>query len=312
VSWPYLAVGIITDATPTEFAQFAKKKEPGTPIEFTSPGGNLLAALKLGEMIRNLGYDTSLGEFCASACAYAIMGGVKRHIAEKELNQDSNYDNRFAGPSGTKLGIHQFYRSEALSEPQAKAFSAIDKSADQMIMGVLLEYALRMGIDTHLVSVASGIPPWQDIRWLTQEEMIAWNVDNVHRRYTDLVLHAFGRSGSYVEVGNTRGPDSTYLRMFCQHNIKEPLFAFITNYDLQRASIGPVETEAAGKATDYVRRMLGFLTLDLDFGSGQPVLSSFQIYDIQGVMQTKSTVRVFAVLRAMGLARQNAERLKAR
>ena len=107
------------------------------------------------------------------------------------------------------------------------------------------------------------------------------NIDNVHRRYTDVVFRAFGRSGSYVEVGNVRGPDSSYLRMFCQNNIKEPLFAFIANYDLQRASIGPVETEAAGKAADYVRRVLGFLALDLDFGSGQPMLSSFQIHDIQ-------------------------------
>ena len=42
------------------------------------------------------------------------------------------YDNRFIGVSGTKLGIHQFYRSDALTEPQKKAFSAIDKSTDQM------------------------------------------------------------------------------------------------------------------------------------------------------------------------------------
>src|SRR5215471_13112776 len=40
VSWPYLAVGVITEATPTAFAEFAKKNRPDTPIEFTSPGGN--------------------------------------------------------------------------------------------------------------------------------------------------------------------------------------------------------------------------------------------------------------------------------
>ena len=141
------------------FADFAKKNQPDTPIEFTSPGGNLLAALKLGELIRNAGYDTSLGEVCASACAYAIMGGVKRYLAQKTVDLDSDYDNRFIGASGTKLRIHQFYRSDALTEPQKKAFSAIDKSTDQMLMGILLEYTLRMGIDTRLVSTASGIPP---------------------------------------------------------------------------------------------------------------------------------------------------------
>ena len=145
VSWPYIAVGIITEDTPLAFAEFAKKNGPDTPIEFTSPGGNLLAALKLGEMVRQAGFDTSLGEICASACAYAIMGGVKRYVAQKTIDRDSDYGNRFIGASGTKLGIHQFYRSDSLSEPQKKAFSAIDKSVDQMLLGILLEWVLTRG-----------------------------------------------------------------------------------------------------------------------------------------------------------------------
>jgi hypothetical protein len=166
VNNPYMAVGMITADTPLAFAEFAKKNPPNAPIEFISPGGNLLGALKLGELIRNGGYDTSLGKVCASACAYAIMGGVKRYVVQSEFDQDSDYDNRNVGATGTKLGIHQFYQSDALNEPQKRAFSAIDKSADQVLMGILLEYALRMGVDTRLVSVASSIPPWQEIRWL--------------------------------------------------------------------------------------------------------------------------------------------------
>ncbi len=302
VSWPYLAVGVITEATPTAFAEFAKKNRPDIPIEFTSPGGNLLAALKLGEMIRNAGFDTSLGEFCASACAYAIMGGVKRYIARTELNTESDYDNRFIDASGTKLGIHQFYRSEALSEPQKKAFSAIDKSTDQMLMGILLEYTLRMGIDTHLVSVASSIPPWQDIRWLTQEEMIGWNVDNTHRRYTDLVFRAFGRSGSYVEVSNVRGPEASYLRMFCQGNVREAaLLAFITD-----STSGGLSATAA---TEHVRDVLKRMNISLEFGSEKRAGAAFQIQDVKGTMQAQGKIRVFAVIRPSALARQEAERL---
>jgi len=302
VSWPYLAVGVITEATPTAFAEFAKKNRPDIPIEFTSPGGNLLAALKLGEMIRNAGFDTSLGEFCASACAYAIMGGVKRYIARTELNTESDYDNRFIDASGTKLGIHQFYRSEALSEPQKKAFSAIDKSTDKMLMGILLEYTLRMGIDTHLVSVASSIPPWQDIRWLTQEEMIGWNVDNTHRRYTDLVFRAFGRSGSYVEVSNVRGPEASYLRMFCQGNVREAaLLAFITD-----STSGGLSATAA---TEHVRDVLKRMNISLEFGSEKRAGAAFQIQDVKGTMQAQGKIRVFAVIRPSALARQEAERL---
>ena len=142
VNHPYLAVGVITADTPKAFAEFAKQNPPSAPIEFTSPGGNLLGALRLGELIRNGGYDTSLGEECASACAYAISGGVRRYIVKKEFDSDADHDNRNVGAAGTKLGIHQFYNSDALNEPQKKAFSAIDQSAQQLLMGILLEYTL--------------------------------------------------------------------------------------------------------------------------------------------------------------------------
>jgi hypothetical protein len=36
---PYFAVGTITDATPSTFAEFAKTNPADTPIEFVSPGG---------------------------------------------------------------------------------------------------------------------------------------------------------------------------------------------------------------------------------------------------------------------------------
>jgi hypothetical protein len=156
---PHLAVGTITEATPAAFAEFAKRNPSGAPVEFHSPGGNLLAALKLGEMLRTGGYDTSLGALCASACVYAIIGGVNRYIAKTAFDADSDYDNRNIGATGTKLGIHQFYQSAALDEPLRKAFSAIDKSSDQMLMALLLEYAMRMGVDLRLVSAASSIPP---------------------------------------------------------------------------------------------------------------------------------------------------------
>jgi hypothetical protein len=218
---PYLAVGTITNATPVSFAEFAKNNPPDATIEFTSPGGNLIAALKLGAMIRAGGYYTSLGEVCASACAYSMLGGVKRYVAQ-QVDEDWDYDNRNQGASGTKFGVHQFYHSAALEEPQKKVFSAIDTSADQTLMGILLEYTLRMGVDVRLVSAAASIPPWQEIRWLTQDEMIAWNVDNTHRLYTDLVLHSFGQRGSYVEVRSTKGADESYLKMFCKNSINEP------------------------------------------------------------------------------------------
>ena len=292
VNFPYLAVGIITADTPDAFVEFAKKHSPDAPIELTSPGGNVLAALKLGELIRNGGYDTSLGELCASACTYAIMGGVRRYVVRKEFTVDSDYDNGNVGATGTKLGIHQFYNNDALNEPQKKAFSAIDQSLQQLLMGILLEYTLRMGIDTRLVSVASTIPPWEDMRWLTPEEMIAWNIDNTRRRYTDVALHAFGRSGAYVEVENVRGTDVSYLRLFCQNNVREPLFTFIT--DVQVPS--DRDTKAQIKwALDYVRDLLDHLNISVEFGSDVRPADKFQVHDLQGLRRERTA---FAFLRS--------------
>jgi len=302
----YLAVGVITSDTPKAFAEFAKKTRPDAPIEFTSPGGNLLAGLKLGELIRNGGYDTSLGQLCASACAYAIMGGVRRYIARREFDGDTDYDNRNVGATGTKLGIHQFYNSDALDEPQKKAFSAIDQSSQQLLMGILLEYTLRMGIDTRLVSVASTIPPWEDMRWLTPEEILAWNIDNTRRRYTDLVLQAFGPSGTYIETENVRGEQTSYLRLFCQNNVREPLFAFIT--DVRAPSDRDTKTQIKS-ALDYVRGLLDRLNINLEFGPGVRSTNKFQLHDLQGSAQGKNGVRVFAVVGPVGFSRQDAERL---
>jgi hypothetical protein len=249
----------VTKDTPAAFAQFAKRHPPDAPIEFVSPGGVLMAGLKLGELIRAGGYDTSLGEVCASACAYAILGGVNRYIAKSDTGADTDFDNRNTGASGDKLGIHQFYQDAALDKPTKKAFAAIDKSADQMTMAILLEYTVRMGADVRLVQAASTVPPWQDLRWLTQEEMTEWKLDNTHRVYTGLTFDSFGRSGSYVEVGSMRGTAQSTLRMFCKNGVKEPVFTFITD----QVILIPHPENPVAFARDYVARTLDSLNIVL-------------------------------------------------
>lgn len=309
VNYPYLAVGKITDATPAAFAEFSKKNPPESPIEFVSPGGSLLPALQLGELIRAGKYDTSLGELCASACAYAIMGGVNRYIAQREFSADWDYDNRNIGAEGTKFGIHQFYQSASLDEPTKKAFSAIDKSGDQIAMAILLEYTLRMGGDVRLVQAASAIPPWQGLRWLTQEEMIAWKVDNTHRLYTGLSFHSFGRAGSYIEVGSTKGAAESYLRIFCKNNVKEPLFTFIFMIDQTITRNGPgAISDPIAAAKEYVTNLLSGMNIVLSTETS-PLTGEFQIQDVQGFAEKDGVIRIFAALRPIGFNRQNADKL---
>lgn len=170
------AEGKITRNTPKSFQEFLKKSGArDTFVQFDSPGGNLLAAIKLGELIRAAKLDTSVGGtvfhqnggmwsgtrpgICASACAYAFLGG-KMRIA-----------------SGNEIGVHQFYDSDALTDPQKKAFSAIDLSINQVLSGIVLDYALKMGVKPGLISLADSTPPWK-IHFLTTPELKNLRVTN--------------------------------------------------------------------------------------------------------------------------------------
>lgn len=54
-----IAEGTIQPDTPQVFARFIAQKKRNGAVRFNSPGGNLLAGLKLGEMIRSAGLFTS-------------------------------------------------------------------------------------------------------------------------------------------------------------------------------------------------------------------------------------------------------------
>jgi hypothetical protein len=308
VNNPYLAVGVITESTPTAFAEFAKTNQPYAPIEFTSTGGNLLAALKLGELIRDGRYDTSLGKICASACTYAIMGGVKRYIAEQELNADSDYDNRNVGATGTQLGVHQFYSAEALSEPQKRAFSSIDKSADQVLAGILLDYTLRMGVDPKVVAIASSIPPWEKIRWLTQDEMLAWKFDNTHRQYGSLMLQPFGRLGSYVETKSFRGKEESYLRIFCKKGVDEPFLVFVVDSSVLGVHV-PENSEAKSIFIEEARSLLSRMVLSLELEHEKIPSLRFATEEVKAV-KSGDTMQVYNVVRALGISRDKMRSLR--
>ncbi len=146
-----------------------------TSIRFFSPGGELHAALELGVYIRERGFDTyvtdadyihpgSIGmvrsvqrSACYSACVYAFAGGVHRHADDKSL------------------GIHQFAvagasPSNARDPAGAAATLAITKWLDS--------YVTEMGIDPHLVTMASDTANGAPVRLLDAAEMRALNLDN--------------------------------------------------------------------------------------------------------------------------------------
>lgn len=140
-------------------------------ICFNSVGGDLGGALALGSLIRKLDLDTCLAPeysrvvpnsggneevfvseaICASACTFALAGGVNRVI---EAN--------------SKYGVHQFYKTNG----------NIGDSSTQANIVVLASYLEKMGIDRQLLDTASLIKP-EDIYWLTPLELQKFGVDNM-------------------------------------------------------------------------------------------------------------------------------------
>ncbi|EKS34245.1 hypothetical protein HMPREF9695_04155 [Afipia broomeae ATCC 49717] len=236
-----IAEGAIENDTPEKLKKFIdQKKIPrGSSLRLNSPGGNLLSGIKLGEVIRAAGLFTSVGKtvgeessfdpetilekvldgtsyevrngVCASACVYAFVGGVTRFAAK------------------SKIGIHQFYDERSVSEPLAKTASSVDRSADQLLTALLLEYIVRMGIDPRLVSLAGTIPPWGEMRWLSSSELIDLKIDNSETSFTPLSVEPFGASGAYVETVSRSVYYTFRLRLYCRGVADKAFVAFLSN-----------------------------------------------------------------------------------
>ena len=137
-----VAEGTITSDTPELFASFIsdKRKTGNIPqyLHINSPGGELFAAIKLGDLFRKSEISVfvakTLGEFdnsgsyiddrlisrntaiCASACVVAFAGGKRR------LTIKDHYANAISVSRDRKFLVHQFYSADALVEPEKNNF----------------------------------------------------------------------------------------------------------------------------------------------------------------------------------------------
>ena len=153
------ATGEIADDTAKAFTTFVHATQfvPHV-VRLNSPGGNLVGGIALGEAFRTEGFATEVGSskpypnpingglplfeeapgVCASACAYAFLGGTARTL-------DPN----------SRLGFHQFFTASALTAPAAKLFSGQDLDATQRLTAALVLYIVQMGVDPRLIGLAS-------------------------------------------------------------------------------------------------------------------------------------------------------------
>ena len=180
-SWT-VAEGEITHDTPRLFEkyvseQIAKGSGYG-PIVIDSPGGDLFAGLELGRMFRKLGVFTFVAKskrpewcsadpkstsycsdyfeeiypgICASACAYAFLGGTVRAVAPK---------NSFTGHELSKIGFHQFYSTLNLEEKLIEVLeNETFTSKEQITSAFIIQYLTDMKVDPNIISLAALAGP---------------------------------------------------------------------------------------------------------------------------------------------------------
>ena len=132
-------------------------------IQLNSLGGNLLAGMELGRIIRKYGASTSVGKYrpgnstgesgvCYSACALAFLGADYRYI-----QQGSEYGvHRFVNPAGPKTD---------------------DLAIGQILSAAIGNYIREMGVDSALfeLTVKAGA---SEIYLLSKDELEKLRVVN--------------------------------------------------------------------------------------------------------------------------------------
>lgn len=168
-----VADGVIEAQTPQTFVNFLKSGSSDSKLRrivfFNSRGGNVVASMVFGHILRGLHIAGVVGRFdadgdpgpyvgeCLSACVYALMGAVRR-----------------VAPPGSEVGLHRMSIVE--SEGGGLFGSHVQRSfADPPMVAVLGRYARRMGVDPALVRRAESLPP-DTVHVLTRDEMRRWSL----------------------------------------------------------------------------------------------------------------------------------------
>ncbi len=167
-----VADGVIESSTPQAFVDFLKSgaedKKLKRIVFFNSRGGNVVASMAFGHMLRELRVAGVVGRFhaqgdpgpyigeCLSACVYAMMGAVRR-----------------VAPPGSEVALHRMSIVE--TEGEGWFGQRTTRSfADAPMVAVLARYARGMGVNPALVLAAESLPP-DTMHVLSPEEMRRWS-----------------------------------------------------------------------------------------------------------------------------------------
>jgi hypothetical protein len=171
-----VAEGVIEEDTPEEFVAFLRSAAGMSDLRdvvvLNSPGGRVVASMRLGAALRKLRAAVIVARFgdgdsldlpvagqCMSACVYAMMGGVKRIV-----------------PPESRLGIHRMSTQENSTLPGRQFAPAGPTTyASQDMVSALASYAAQMGVNPAVIRLAERIPP-EEIHILSAAELRRWRL----------------------------------------------------------------------------------------------------------------------------------------
>jgi hypothetical protein len=165
-----VATGEIELDSDERFFRFVKSRVMGRQVTsvvlMTSPGGNLVGSLKLGIVMRQLGFSIMVGQVrgeafvtgrCYSACAYTLAGGRRRIV-----------------PEGSEVGVHKAWTLQpgqlSTGEGGTASGSMAGRIAAEGYGPVLERYLGMMGVSRQLVALADATPS-TSIRVLSRKEL---------------------------------------------------------------------------------------------------------------------------------------------
>ncbi|WP_439574410.1 hypothetical protein [Phreatobacter sp.] len=169
------ASGAIFADTAERFEQFARSHPvSGLTVALDSPGGRVLAGVRLGRAFRAAGVNTTVartmtgsqpggavsamvahGIACGSACTYAFIGGVQRTIA-----------------TTARFTVHQFSRTFGRDgRLEAGALTQAQYENAQRLSAELAVHIQDMGVDARLLRLAASVPYGRPMRLLTGQQI---------------------------------------------------------------------------------------------------------------------------------------------
>lgn len=169
-------------------------------VYFNSHGGDLIAAMELGQLIRERGFSTRIGAwngphtnpsagYCESACPFAFAGGVFRLM-----------------DGASKMGVHQFFKASGVA-------GDTDIATGQITSTLLANHLSNLGIDLRLLEVASKAGP-ADMNYLTPLE--AYELDLVNAGSLPATWKIRGEQGLVYLMGEqTKITGTGRLGMAC-------------------------------------------------------------------------------------------------